>query len=116
MPAEVRALELAMEELLALLADPESAGVEQAWRRCQAAERDLNLLTEDPSGLSADEVDELRDGLEILVRLNAIACQALLHRQESLAKGLARTKLETAKVRAYGGATVSLGGSCNLAG
>lgn len=117
MPAEVKQLEQAMGDLLALLSDPASEGVNKAWERCHAAQGDLQLLLEDPSRLTESEVEDLRLGLEGLVRFNAIARQSVLRGQEALAKSLLETKQETVKMKAYGGAsTKGLGDSCDLAG
>ncbi len=116
MLAEVTRLELAMKELLALLADSSNEGVDTAWGECQAAEAELNVLLADCSHLSDEEREELRLGLEGLVRLNAIARQAALHGQEGLAASLAKSKKDGAKLRAYTAASSPTGDSCDLAG
>ena len=88
MPVEVERLDLAMQELLALLADPEAAGVPAAWQRCQEAGEALNGLLARADGLPEAERAALRADLDRLVRLNAVARQALLRQQDGLARRL----------------------------
>ena len=53
MLAEVEHLDLAMQELLALLADSEADGVPAAWPRCQEAEQALIARVAQRAELSA---------------------------------------------------------------
>ncbi len=116
MPAELQALDQAMRELLAMLSDPESAGIDRAWVRCQKAQAEVVELLERRDECSPDERNEIRKGLEGLVRMNAIARQATLGAQDSLAKTLLATKQANVKMQGYGAKTDVPGASCDMAG
>ena len=116
MLVEVQQLEVAMRELLAMLADSSGEGAAAAWVRCDAAQTKLDALLADTTLLSTEEQAELRVGLENLVRLNAITRQAVRHNQDGLAQSLVKAKRENAKMKAYAAGSQGLGGSCDLAG
>ncbi len=116
MLVEVERLEKAMHELLGALADRESEDMSAAWERCAEAQEGPNNLLADTSKLGESEREELRAGLESLVRLNAITRQTVLHNQDGLAKNLVKAKQESAKVKAYAAGGSALGDSCDLAG
>lgn len=116
MPDEIVAMELAMQDLLALLADPNSNGLEEAWARCGAAQTEVDQLLSNASALPNEERLELRKGLEGLVRLNAIARQAAHHAQDSLAGQLTVNKKSSEQMDGYRAKSSAPGGSCNMAG
>jgi hypothetical protein len=116
MPAELQELDDAMRELLAMLGDPESAGIEGAWARCQEAQAALLALLAEEREYSPEERLKIRKGLEDLVRLNAITRQATRGAQDSLAKSLVKTKRTSETMQGYGKAQAMPGGSCNMAG
>jgi hypothetical protein len=116
MPVEVEALELAMQSLLALLADPNSTGIDEAWERCGSAQVEVSRVLEKASQLSVEERAELRKGLERLVRLNAITRQAARHAQDSLAGQLSANRQSSEQMDGYRVRSEAPGGSCNMAG
>lgn len=116
MPAEVERLDLAMQELLALLADPEAEGVPGAWERCQEAGTALNGLLARSAEFTEPEREALRADLDRLMRLNAIARQAVLRQQDGLAKTLVEARQKQEQVRAYSGGRANSGGTCDMAG
>jgi len=116
MPAEVERLERALRELLTRLEDPGGEGLEAAWQRCHEAEAELVAYLEGAGALSEAERASLREDLERLVRLNAIARQAVLRGQDGLAAELMDARRKHAQVRGYASAEPTSGGSCDLAG
>jgi len=116
MPAEVGRLEQALRELLTRLEDPRGEGLEAAWERCRSAEAELMALLERAREMGADEREELRGGVQRLVRLNAVARQAAARSQDGLAAELVQARRKHAQVRGYRTAEPTSGGSCDLAG
>jgi len=116
MLAEVEHLDLAMQELLALLADSEADGVPAAWQRCQQAEQALIARVAESAELSEAEREDLRADLDRLMRLNAIARQAVLRQQDGLARTLVDARQKQSQVRAYSTGGAKSGGSCDMAG
>lgn len=116
MPAEIQELDQAMRDLLAMLSDPESEGIDAAWSRCQAAQEGVMELLARGAECSEEERLEIRKGLEDLVRLNAIARQATRGAQDSLAKSIVKTKRTSESMQGYRATEEATGGSCNMAG
>lgn len=115
---ELQALERALGELLSVLHDQDNGPTQaaEAWSRCQAAGRTLTELMNRASELEPKERDELRGSLERLLRLNAVARQAVRDEQDSLAQLLSHTRKAGQKLRAYATGPASVGDSCDLAG
>lgn len=105
-----------MQELLSLLEDPLAEGLGAAWARCVEAGGRLERRLACPAGLDEDQREELRAGLDRLMRLNAIARKSLRQGQERLASKLALTRQESAQVKAYSRGPAATGGTCDLAG
>ena len=116
MRAEIEDVEQAMQDLLAMLSDPDATGIDAAWQRCVEAGQDLNVMLALAPEMPKADREEVRKGLEGLVRLNAITRQAVIHSQDGLAKNLTATKRNSEQVKAYGSGDSALGGSCDLAG
>ena len=116
MPAEVARLEEALRELLALLSDPEAEGVPAAWQRCDEAGAALNRLLAESAPPEGAARAELRDGLDRLMRLNAIARQAVQRRQDGLAHELVGARRQQQQMKAYSAGRPQSGANCDLAG
>lgn len=114
---ELETLELAMRELLSILksADTTPEELRASWARCQSIGGGLPSIL---AGLSEEErKDEATaEALDRLVRLNAIARQAITEQQAGLAASLVRTRASGTQVRGYAAAPPSSGGKCDLAG
>ena len=116
MSVEVIALENAMQELLAALADPQSVTVAATWKRCQLAEQELKRFLAGPLPTEEKARAELTSGLLRLARLNAIARQNVAREQETLADHLVESKQSSAKIKAYSGRHEATGNTCDFAG
>ena len=115
---ELQDLEHAMGELLSVMRDPDNGPLQvaEAWSRCRVAGEVLTEVLGGTSELSEVERDELRDSLDRLLRLNAIARQSILDEQQSVTQLLNRTRETGEKLRAYATGPGSTGDSCDLAG
>lgn len=118
---ETRALERAMGELLSVMRE-RTAGPEQlnaAWKRCAEAGASVSELIERGGGETEEERIALRRALEQLLRLNAVARQAVLEEQRGLTASLDRARNVSKRLLGYSpGASSSTqpGSSCDLAG
>ena len=113
---EVEELEGAMQALLTLLEDPLAPGLEVSWERCRKAEARLVERMNTSPALPPEQQDDLRAGLDRLVRLNAVARQSLLRGQEQLSGRLKATREKGAQMRAYSKGPAATGGSRDLSG
>jgi len=119
--AETKALEHAMGELLSVMresaAKPEQ--LRAAWNRCAEAGVAVSALVERGGERTEGERLELRRALEQLLRLNAVAKQAVVEEQRSLTANLDRARSASKRLRGYSpGASKSTqpGSSCDVAG
>jgi|GEM_PF-3592044 len=116
MKDELQRLEAVLQELLTALDCGEPAALASAWERCEEAHRVLDARIAGAIFESPEERDRLRDGLERVLRLNAVARGAALDMQGSLGEDLAQVRLAAEQLRAYRGPAGPAGGSCDLAG
>lgn len=116
-PPELDACERALRELLSLLDEPEldPARVTAAWARCGALTGGVEAVVARARAAGADEA-ELRAALDRLLRLNAIARQAVRRRQDELAATLATARSSGDRLRGYAAPAAASGGACDLAG